>query len=447
MYELITPKSPTYNFARLLWNRAIDRCPDGIAYCHSYSDVQQAIRFARNYKKEIRIRSGGHNYEGFCIANDAFVIDVSGLNAMYINYSKNTVTVQGGVINAQLYNFLASKGYPFPGGTCPTVSVSGFTMGGGWGLGCRYYGLGCDSLLECKLVNYNGTILTANESTNQELFWAIRGAGNGNFGVAVEFTFRLPPKLEKVTLFEIYYPNQTKAEQLNFLSTWQSFISTATNQINMNGGIYNTKKDGIYSYLRGLFFGTPTDLPTVLAPFEALPGYTLTSRDTSYLEAMNQIFSTYPPKEYFKSGGRFVTKTLNTEELSHLVDLLWQSRPNGSYLTSINVYGLGGKVSEIPACDTAFFYRNSTFILQAQSVFEDNRYRAENESFVINHYRYLETITEGSYLNFPFTPLTNYMNAYYGRNAQRLIHVKHRYDPYNVFHYEQSIPEHRYCCN
>lgn len=445
MYEIITPNSPYYNSTRLIWNRSIERYPDSIAYCRSYSDVQEAILFARNCKREIRIRSGGHNYEGFCIADQAFIIDISGLNEMHINYSKNTVTVQGGVINAQLYNFLAVRGYPFPGGTCPTVSISGFTLGGGWGYTARYYGLGCDNLLECKMVDYNERLLTANETTNPALFWALRGAGSGNFGVVVEFTFRLPPKVENVTLFEIYYPNQSKEQQIDFLTTWQSFITKATNRINMNGGIYNTAEDGIYSYLRGLFLGTKEDLDNVLTPFSALPDYTLATRYTSFLEAMNQIFSTYPPKEYFKSGGRFVTTNLSKQSIQNLVDILWKERPNGSYLTSINVFGLGGRVKDIPIDETAFYFRYSNYILQTQSVFEDNRYRRENINFVINNYHYIETITSGSYINFPFTPLKDYMLSYYGPHAYRLIYVKHRYDPYNVFHYEQSIPESPYC--
>ncbi|MDR3594995.1 FAD-dependent oxidoreductase [Clostridium sp.] len=439
MSEIITPNSDKYEQARQEWNRSIQKYPCAIVYCESYKDVSTAIRFACKNNIPLRIRSGGHNYEGYSIANKALIIDVSKLNKIQINYDENTVTIQGGVNNSQLYNFISSKGYPFPGGACPTVGVSGYALGGGWGYSCRYLGLGCDSLVEIKLINYKGNLITADEYVNSDLFWACRGAGGGNFGVIVSMTFKLPPKVGKVTLFEIHCSNESKAIQIEFLNTWQKWIITADPRINMNGGLYNTKSDGKYIHCRGLFYGTPDELQSILKPFKSIKGVDISAEYLSFLAAINKIGSSYPPFEYFKSTGRFVYKCYTLNEIEDIVDIVNQERPAGSILTSANIYGLGGKVSEVNKFDTAFYYRKARYILSIQSVWESNEYKPENVEWVNKNFNYIYSITNGSYINFPFFPLPSYEHDYYGQNVNALQCIKCKYDPYNVFMFQQGI--------
>lgn len=115
----------------------------------------------------------------------------------------------------------------FPGGKCPTVGVSGFTLGGGWGLSSRLYGLGCDSLIELELVNYEGKLIKANKFSNADLFWACRGAGGGNFGVVVGMTFQLPKPTNtytSVTLVRFFYVDTTKEKQAQVMNIWQNWL-------------------------------------------------------------------------------------------------------------------------------------------------------------------------------------------------------------------------------
>ncbi|HDK7166977.1 TPA: FAD-binding protein [Clostridium botulinum] len=112
--------------------------------------------------------------------NDALIIDISNLNKIQINYECNTVTVQSGAYLGQVYNFLGASEYPFPGGSCPTVGISGVVLGGGWGYSSRYFGLTCDSLLELKMIDYRGCLLTANKNINSDLYWACKDSGDGN---------------------------------------------------------------------------------------------------------------------------------------------------------------------------------------------------------------------------------------------------------------------------
>ncbi|WP_373921149.1 FAD-binding oxidoreductase [Rossellomorea marisflavi] len=190
--EIVTPKSPEYTDSRQEWNRAINKFPLVIVYCVEKQDVANAVRWARKRCVPIRIRSGGHHYEGYSTGNCVLVIDISRLNRLGLDREKNLLRMEAGAKNTAVYDFVGSNGYAFPGGTCPTVGVSGFTLGGGWGYSSRLLGLGCDSLVELELVNDQGKLIKANKDTNADLFWACRGAGSGNFGVVVGMMFQLP---------------------------------------------------------------------------------------------------------------------------------------------------------------------------------------------------------------------------------------------------------------
>lgn len=435
--EIITKEDKAYEIARLEWNRAINKYPSIIAYCECIEDVQMAIKWSRECHIPIRIRSGGHHYEGYSTGNCVLVIDVSRLNEVVIDEEKNVVRIGGGVKNRELYNAIATKGYPFPGGTCPTVGVSGYALGGGWGLSARQFGLGCDSLLEIQLVDANGYLLTANAYQNRKLFWACRGAGGGNFGVVVSMTFKLPDKVNGVTLFEIYAGDATKQRQKSFLSLWQRWIREVSPQINMQAGIYNTLQENIYIYGRGICYGSLEETRNLLLPFYELAEIQMTYG--SFLEAITQIQSGYPPYEYFKSTGRFVDCVFDEGEIERLLDIVNAPRPANSIVTSIGVYGLGGKTHEKGPRETAFYYRNANYILNMQSVWTDNRYKVMNVQWVEEHFPILYELTEGSYVNFPYAELKRYEKDYFGKNKEVLQAVKSLYDPENIFCFPQSI--------
>ncbi len=437
--EIITPCDEAYNQARQIWNRSIQKYPDALVYCENAEDVAKAVKLAQKFDKPIRIRSGGHNYEGYCVGNKAFVLDVSRIKPIELDAANNTVTIGSGVNFKELYNYVGSLGYPFPGGNCPSVAASGFTLGGGWGYSSRKFGLGCDSLLEAELVDYTGKVLTANDSTNPDLFWGLRGAGGGNFGVVTSLKFKLPPKTDTLTLFELYFPNVSAFDQVNFLSIFQSWIDVIEDKINVSGGLYNAGDAGIYNYLRGICYGTQAETEALLQPFLSLGTVEATYKTGSFLELMTEIGSTYPPYEKFKSTGRFVTRFYTVDQLSDLAAIVNEQRPPGSILTSVSIYGLGGKVHDVGKKDTAFYFRDAKYILLIQSVWENNLYKKDNVRWVLDNFQYIYDLTEGSYINFPLLQLPQYECNYFGGNVPRLKAVKEAYDPYNVFHFPQSI--------
>ena len=436
--HVVKPNDPLYKEARQEWNRAIQKFPLAIVYCRDKFDVGNAVLWARRNDIGIRIRSGGHNYEGYSTGNDILVIDLSLMNSMRLDEKNDLVTMQGGVNLRQFYGFVSSKGYPFPGGTCPTVGLSGFASGGGWGLSCRNFGLGCDSLKEFEIVDYKGNFITANCECNPELFWACRGAGGGNFGVIISMTFVLPPKTRKVTLIEIYYPHVSSEKQALFIDVWQQWLSTADNRVTLIANVNNSEDEGMYVFVRGIFYGTPEEAEKIIRLFLDICGAKYDLKYLTFLEAVTEIGESYPSSEMFKSTGRFVEQTFSPDEIIKVVGLI-KTRPTGSILTGLTLYALGGKVAQVGRQDTAFFYRKAKYIILIQSVWVDPKYEKVNVEWVADKFMYLKSMTAGSYVNFPYSGLKYYLEEYYGTNAQRLEKVKKKYDPLNIFTFPQGI--------
>ena len=436
--EIVLPVDKEYNELRQGYNRAVQKYPFIIVYCSDECDVSNAVVWALKHCIPIRIRSGGHNYEGYSNGNCTLVIDLSRMNNIELDECKGLVYLQGGVTNKEVYEYVSSIGYPFPGGTCPSVGVSGYSTGGGWGLSCRYLGLGCDSLVEIELVNYEGDLIKANRCCNSDLFWACRGAGGSNFGVIVNMTFKLPYPVDKVTVIEIDYINVSSEEQEIFLNVWQNWLKAADNRITLISRIYNSENDGLSMLVRGIFYGDIEESKEILKCFLELENAEYNFEYVTFLKAVEIIGSSYPDWEKFKSASRFVINDLSDYEISDIVDII-KARAEGSVYAGISMYALGGKVSEVPVDDTAFYYRNASYIIWLETVWEDDYYSEENSKWIKNKFPYLKSVTAGSYINFPYRELNNYLEEYYGSHKDRLRAIKEKYDPLNVFTFPQAI--------
>ncbi|HML36232.1 MAG TPA: FAD-binding oxidoreductase [Bacillota bacterium] len=436
--SIVTPCDDSYNEDRQGWNRAVQHYPLVINYCRTSEDVSNAVMWAMRNHVELRIRGGGHNYEGYSNGNCVLVIDVSKMKNMELDQQSHTVCVQGGVTNRELYEYIASKGYPFPGGTCPTVGVSGYALGGGWGLSCRYFGLGCDSIEEITLVNYEGQIIKANSRYNEDLFWACRGAGGGNFGIIISITFKLPPPIQNVTLIEIDYLHSDAQTQKLFLQTWQTWLCHADQRLTLISRIYNSDVDGLSMLVRGIFYGEPEEAACLVQSFLNLQGAVSDIQYVTFLEAVTILGSSYPDFEKFQSASRFVYRQFSPCEISDIAALI-QNRPDGSVYTGLSMYALGGKVAETDVNNTAFFHRNAHYIIWIETIWEDSRFACVNSAWINQQFQCLVPLTTGSYVNFPYDGLCCYKSEYYGCHVECLKEIKQKYDPYNVFTFPQGL--------
>lgn len=434
--RIITPETPIYQEARQVYNRAVQKFPSAIVYCQNKTDVCNAVLWAKDHHNCLRIRGGGHNYEGYSTGNDVLDIDLSEMKEIKIDEDSHTITLQSGVNNKDIYEAVSIYGYPFPGGTCPTVGVCGYTLGGGWGLSCRYLGLGCDSLMEIEMVNAKGCLITASLKDNPDLFWACRGGGGGNFGVMVSMTYRLPKKVEKVTYIDIRYPSADQETQSFFLLSWQEWLKHADKRITLVSRIFNSQAEGTAIVARGIFYGPPEAALGIITPLLSLGGVKYRLKHLTFLEAMTIIGSFYPPYETFLSASRFVQRDFTDNECDHLAEMI-QKQPCGSVYTGLSFYALGGMVSQVPEDDTAFFYRKAHYITWMESIFQDAR--CESASWLSSNFQYLKERTKGSYVNFPYSDLSCYLSEYYGEHVCRLKEIKERYDPGHLFTFPQGI--------
>ncbi|MGL4453484.1 MAG: FAD-binding protein [Sarcina sp.] len=428
-----------YEEERNSWNRRLDLKPNAIIFCHTENDVVEVVKLANEKKLDIRIRSGRHHYEGFSSGDNVFVIDVSNMKEVNIDEEKGIVTIGGGIQNSELYNALNSKGYPFAGGGCPSVGVVGYTLSGGWGYSARLLGLGCDVLIEVRIVNSNGDVIIANEKINSDIFWAIRGAGGGNFGVVTSMTYKLPEKRERATLVLFNYKEATKAEKIDIIKTLQKEFKTMDKRFNSKTAIYNSKINGTGIYMTGIFYGAKEEAKRVLKPF-----YNISTNEDFILEEKsvweinNYIQDTHPDFEKYKSGGRFLYNDLNDEEIGTFIDKV-SVREEGSIYTAISFYGLGGNIDNYENKDMAYAHRGARFIIGVQSVWEEDEYADINCKFVVEGYQMIQSMTQGSYVGFPIKELKNYEAEYFGENLKRIRNIKNIYDVENLFKFPQGI--------
>ncbi|WP_143673484.1 FAD-binding oxidoreductase, partial [Streptomyces griseiscabiei] len=215
---LIRPGDKAWSTARQLYNTRFDTLkPTAVAYVAHPDDIRTTLAYAKAHDIKVSIRNGGHSYAGWSSGNGRLVIDVSKLNK--IRASANEAVVGAGSKLIDVYRALAAKGVTIPAGSCPTVGVSGLTLGGGHGVTSRAYGLTCDSLTQATLITADGKQLTANATTNKDLFWALRGAGNGNFGVVTELRFKTHPAAKGVTAY-LTWPWSKAAAVLKAWQEW-----------------------------------------------------------------------------------------------------------------------------------------------------------------------------------------------------------------------------------
>ena len=437
--QVVTKEDFSYEEDRKAWNRSIEKYPLVIVYCNNEIDISNSIAWAKKNSLEIRIRLGSHHYEGYSTGNDVVIIDVSKMNNIIVDEENNIVKIQGGVRNSEIYETLGALGYPFAGGGCPTVGVVGLVLGGGWGYSSRLLGLAADNILELVMVDYKGEIIDASESSNEDLFWACRGSGGGNFGVITSMTFKLPEKIKMATLITIDYIKVKTEEIIKIFGTYTNIFKDLDRRINLKMGIYNSKEKGQGVKITGLFYGSEEEASGILAPLKSVFKNGIFHLDyITVLEANRIIQDSHPPYEKYKSSGRFVYDDFSKNYIENIVNLV-NIRAEGAIYTAVSLYGLGGAVVDKTRNATAFYYRDAKFIMGIQSVWEDAKYGPQNIEWVKDKFEYIKLITTGAYINFPSAELEDYEKEYYGENLYKLKEVKRKYDPNNVFKFPQGI--------
>lgn len=442
--KIVTKENQDYDKLRLVSNyyASKNRFPEVIVYCQNTRDVQNAILWARCHKKPIRIRSGGHHHEGFSTATGSLVIDVSEMK--HLSVENQIATVGPGMTGGSLYQALFEKGLTQVGGTCSDVGISGLILTGGMGPLLRREGMACDSLVEIEMVDAHGKVLVATkDNEHKDLFWASQGGGGGNFGVVTAIKLKVYPAPE-VTWFNIGWDWSAPVEDI--ITTWQDLFLPDDRKWFSHLDIWakvfpkeKFQKQPIKAL--GVFWGTPEEAKRALDPLLQIGKPKIQIETSTWKRAIKEfeeataVFITDKPE--YKSTGAFAKDKLPKEAVAMVVESLEKAT---SPLFNFLLFSLGGKAAEFSPDATAYFYRKSPFFVCYTNQWVNENEDQEQSRAIDSLRTRLLPFASGDYIGNPDRSLKNYLEDYYGNNVERLKQIKKRYDPENVFHFEQSIP-------
>ncbi|MDX3455314.1 FAD-binding oxidoreductase [Streptomyces sp. ME02-8801-2C] len=454
---LIRPGDASWAAARQLYNTRFDSLkPAAVAYVAHADDIRTVLSYARAHSVPVAIRNGGHSYAGWSSGNGRLIVDVSKLNR--VRAGGGTAVIGAGSKLIDVYRALTAKGVTIPAGSCPTVGVSGLTLGGGHGVVSRAYGLTCDSLTQATLITADGRQLTANATTNKDLFWALRGAGNGNFGIVTELHFRTHPAPQAVAAY-MSWPWRKAAA---VMKAWQEWGPTQPDEIWSALHVANAAGGTPTISISAFSLGTYRELQNAvdrLADRIGSPASSVSLRRRSYEEAMEvyagcSSFATdaqcHLPgrtpgrspqgalgRETYAARSDFFDRSLSPAGIQTLLSRMTQVRGGSG---SIAFTALGGAVNRVSPTATAFVHRRSRMLAQYIVSWRAGTTGTTAQSWLTSTHNAMSPYASGAaYQNYTDPTLRNWRKAYYGAAGPRLQKLKHQYDPTRVFTYPQAL--------
>jgi FAD/FMN-containing dehydrogenase len=443
---LLQPGDEGYDAARGIWNGMIDRRPALIARCRGTADVMEAVRFAHEHNVLVSVRGGGHNVAGYAVAEGGLMIDLSLMKSVSVDPQARIARVEGGVTWGELDHETQAFGLATPGGAVSTTGVAGLTLGGGLGWLRRKYGLSCDNLLSADVVTADGRLVTASETENADLFWALRGGG-GNFGVVTSFQFRLFPIGPTVMATLVFYPFDA-AQQV--VQGWRDFMATAPDEISSNLALWSIPPTADWpAAMHGqpmvavvaMYAGEAAKGEQALLPLRELAMPLADASQPMPYVALQQVFDPFFPEGELY----YYWKSLNLDRLDdEAIDtLIAYAEQRVSPMALIDLWALGGAVGRVPATATAFGDRSMSYSLVLNTSWADPTQSDANIAWTRELWTAMHRFSSGAtYLNFPGfgEEGESMVRDAFGANFERLAAVKRKYDPGNLFRLNQNIP-------
>jgi FAD/FMN-containing dehydrogenase len=449
--ELIRPGDPAYDDVRMVWNASIDRRPTLIARPRGAADVIAAVDFARRIGVPIAVRCGGHSVAGKSVADGALLVDLSLMKGVRVDASRRTARANAGVLWGEYDLETQALGLASPGGRVTGTGLGGFTLGGGYGWLSPKYGLACDNLVSADVVTADGRLVTASESENEGLFWALRGGG-GNFGVVTSYTFRVHPVGPIITGGMLIYP----LEQANEVArAYRDYVADAPDELATALAFFPAPPEPfIPERLHGetvlaipvCHCGDLADGERVVRPLKEMGSPVADLLGPMPYTAFQALLDPTAPR-----GCHWYNTGEHLDDLSaDAIDVLVGHAPAGlDPLTMVIVFRHGGAVSRIPEDATAFGNREAEYILHPLAAWLEPGDGERHLSWLRELVRAMEPFkTGGVYLN--FTPdereqtVAGYgadriVDGYGVEKYARLVALKQKYDPENVFRFNHNI--------
>lgn len=433
--EVLQPQDVGYDDARTIWNAMINRHPGLIIRCAGVSDVIAAVNLARANNLLVSVKGGGHNVSGNAICDGGLMIDLSPMNSIYVNTSARTARAEGGATWKEYDRETQTFGLASTGGAVSRTGIAGLTLGGGWGWLAGMHGLACDNLLSVDIVTADGKVVTANAEKNRDLFWGLRGGG-GNFGVATSFEFTVHP-VREVLGGTLFYPLVSAREALIF---YDEFTRSSPDEL-VSLAWFLTMDDQPVVGLTVCYFGGIQEGERLLQPLREF-GSPISDKigRTTYVEfqqAVDLIFAE-GHQNYWKSN--FI-KDLDADAIDMILDFVSRI-PTPESVVMIEQVGNG--VRRVGKDETAFNHRDARYSLLLCGMSPDPDAKDTIISWTQNFWTAMEPFaTDSVYVNY----LGGYedegedrVRAAYGpEKYKRLVALKNKYDPTNMFRLNQNI--------
>ena len=442
---VLTAEDPGYDDARSIWNALIDRRPALIVQCSGAADVVDAVNFAREQGLTLSIKAGGHNVAGNAVNDGGIVLDLSQMRGVTVDPAARTVRVQGGATWGDCDRETQLFGLAVPGGVVSTTGVAGLTLHGGLGHLRRKHGLSIDSLLSVDIVTADGRFQRASATENEDLFWAVRGAGS-NFGVVTSFEFRAHEVGPTVFVGATFYPQE---DAPTILPAWRDFMAEAPEELSSLAICWSIPPHEPFPpelhgtpivAVAAAYCGSVEEGERVVQPLRELAEPVVdASGPWPWLGLQSGFDAIFAKGElrYWKSRA---LGELSGEAIGDIIDFAGR-RP--SPLTDIVIWHHGGAMTRVGETDTAYAGRDAQFLVTAEANWTDPAQNEEAISWARAVWDAMERhSTGGVYLNFPGLGEEEeaLARAGYGVNFERLAALKAKYDPDNLVRMNINIP-------
>lgn len=435
--RLIDAKSPTYEHDRRVWNGLINKHPTAIVRCDSVLAVQDALAFARSRGLPVSVRGGGHGVAGHAIADGGVVLDMRGLQDVFVDPERKLVRVGSGALYRLLDAATQEHGLATTGGVFSKTGVAGLTLSGGMGWLMRHFGMACDNVAQVELVTAKGDHLVVNDEEHADLLWALRG-GTGNFGAVTSFTYRLHHVGPEVDMLMVMYP---MAQGREVMAKLREQLRDAPDELGVIAVYWTAPtaspippevQNADIVAIVGCYSGHPAKASQILQPLKTLGEPLVDLSQRVPYTTMQRVFDDdYPDGRLYYWKSQYVSAL--TDDVLDVIHAFGLSRP--SKLSSLDVWLLGGAVARVAPAHSPVANRDASHLIALEANWDNPDQTDANIAWARQAWTKLLPFARGTYLNFAGfgEERTQLLKKAYGASYKRLMQVKKRYDPNNVF--------------
>jgi FAD/FMN-containing dehydrogenase len=431
--QSLCPGEPGYDAARAIPNAMIDRRPAIIARCIGAADVIVCVRFAREHDVLVSVRGGGHSVAGKSVCDGGLMIDMSGMKGIRVDPARRTARAETGLTLGEFDRETQAFGLATTLGTVSKTGISGLTLGAGWGHLHGMYGLALDNVISLDVVTADGRLLTANSSENEELFWGLRGSG-GNLGIVTSLEYRLH-EVGQVLGGAVFHPVAKAKEMLHFFRDWADRVP---DELVIQCASLTMPDAGPVFAVVGCYHGDLSEGEKVLKP---LRSFGKPSGDLfgvlSYVQMQSLFDPFFPPGRLTYVKSNFVS-SLSDEAIETLAAYTGKSPSPYSFAPALEHWH--GAATRVGVADTAFPHRQNSYNLMVWSNWESPSDSEKNIQWTRECWSAMKPfLISSSYGNYVSDEGEAIAREAYGANYDRLVALKNKYDPTNLFRMNHNI--------